>query len=214
MLVETRPVGPFAMNTYVVACPATRRAALVDAGGELDWVEGVIESNELELVYLLQTHAHIDHVAALPEAREAFPDAPIVLHADDMPLYENAHAQGAMFGLRIAKLPAVEQHVQDGDTIELGELTFDVMHVPGHAPGQVAFIEHDQSVALSGDLLFAGSIGRTDLPGCDPQAMVASLKRFTQELPGEMQVLSGHGPATTIGRELERNPFLRPGGLL
>lgn len=212
-ILETRPVGPFAMNTWLVGCPSSGEAALIDAGGAIEWVQERLAKHGLTLRYLLQTHAHIDHVAALAEARRAFPDAPILLHPADLPLYQSAPTQGRMFGFAIETLPPVDGHLEDGQVIELGTLRFEVMFTPGHAPGHVAFVEKAHGFALSGDLLFQGSIGRTDLPGCNPRDMIASLQRFTKTLPPEMRVLCGHGPATTIGRELAHNPFLRPGAL-
>ncbi len=207
IIIESIVVGPIQTNVYVVGCAHTRQGVIVDAGGN---AEGLLElgaNHELKITKILQTHAHIDHVAAIPEIKEAT-GAPIYLHPDDRVLWDNAPRQGAMFGIPVDPLPAPDEALADGQTIAVGELVAEVLLLPGHSPGSVAFYFADQSVMLSGDVLFAGSIGRVDLPGSDADAMRASLARV-KELPDDTRVLSGHGPATSIGREKQLNPFLR-----
>src|SRR5690606_33443233 len=123
-------------------------------------------------------------------------------------VYQSAPMAARMFGVTVGALPEIDRFIEEGEVIEVGRLSFEVMFVPGHAPGHVAFIERSLNAALSGDLLFAGSIGRTDLPGCNAAYMMESLRRFAQ-LPSEMRVFPGHGPATTVGHERRTNPFLR-----
>jgi glyoxylase-like metal-dependent hydrolase (beta-lactamase superfamily II) len=151
------------------------------------------------------THAHIDHIGAINEVR-AVHEVPVRLHELDLPYYERLSAQAAqMYGMTWDQPTATPVRVNDGDVLTCGALEFSVIHVPGHAPGHVSY--NGSGVALSGDLLFAGSIGRTDLPLSDPYAMDTSLAVFSS-LPIETVVYPGHGPATTIARELETNPFL------
>lgn len=207
LIIESLIVGPFQTNVYVVGCAKSREGAILDAGGNAAGLLKHAKDHDLNLSKILQTHAHIDHVAALSEIK-AETKAPIYLHPDEQPVYDAAPMQGQMFGFRISPLPPVDIHVVEGDIIEVGELRAKVMLLPGHSPGSIAFYFEEQGVIFSGDVLFAGSIGRTDLPGGDVRAMRASLDRL-KPLPPETRVLSGHGPATTIAQELRLNPFLR-----
>lgn len=211
-VISTRPVGPFQMNTYLVGCPETGDAALIDAGGDIEWVRAELESHGLTLRLLLQTHAHIDHVAGLSDAKSAWPDVPICLHPAGADMYRQAPQMGLFMGIRLAPLPAVERDLSDGETVEVGSLRLEVLFTPGHSPGHVAFVERSHGIAFSGDLIFLGSIGRTDLPGCDVSQMRDSLRRFMTEVDPATRVLSGHGPETTLEREIASNPFLRSGG--
>jgi glyoxylase-like metal-dependent hydrolase (beta-lactamase superfamily II) len=207
MVIDHLTVGPFQTNVYVVGCLKTRRGAIIDAGGDAPGLLRLIERHDLTLEKILQTHAHIDHVGALAQVK-ATTQAPIWLHPDDRVLYDGAVQQGLFFGIPIEALPPVDHWLADEQVIELGELRAQVLLLPGHSPGSVAFYFEAQEVIVSGDVLFSGSIGRTDLPGSDPRAMTRSLARL-KRLPAATRVLSGHGPATTIGQELRVNPFLR-----
>jgi glyoxylase-like metal-dependent hydrolase (beta-lactamase superfamily II) len=207
IIIESLTVGPIQTNVYVVGCPETRSGAIVDAGGNAAGLLELAERHELAIEKILQTHAHIDHVAAIPQVRAEI-DAPIYLHPDDDQLWQMAPQQGQMFGIKVDPLPAYDHELADGDMIEIGELQAEVMLLPGHSPGSVAFYFADDSVVISGDVLFAGSIGRVDLPGSDRNAMKKSLERIAQ-LPDDTRVLSGHGPETSIGREKQVNPFLK-----
>lgn len=207
MIIESLTVGPIQTNVYVIGCPETHVGAIVDAGGNAPGLLEAAKRHELEIEKILQTHAHIDHVAAIPQVREEL-DAPIYLHPADAQLWQMAPQQGQMFGIQVDPLPDYDHELADGDVIEVGELTAEVMFLPGHSPGSVAFYIAEHDVVLSGDVLFAGSIGRVDLPGSDRNAMKKSLERIAT-LPDETRVLSGHGPETTIGREKQVNPFLK-----
>lgn len=199
--------GPFATNFYIVGCAATNDAAIIDSGYEgAKLVAGAGELG-VTVTKLLQTHAHIDHVAGLDEAK-ALTGAPIYLHPDEQPVYDAVPLQAQLYGLKVGALPPVDAALHDGQVIEVGELRAKVILLPGHSPGSVAFWFEDLGLLFSGDVLFAGSIGRTDLPGSEPAAMKRSLQRLTTELPDDTQVFPGHGPATTIGMEKKRNPFL------
>ena len=197
--------GPLMTNYFVVGCRTTGEAAVIDAGYDADGILALAE--DFDVTKILQTHAHIDHVAALSDVKERT-GAPIYLHPDDAPLYDNAAEQGRFFGYDIDPLPPVDETLADEQEIAVGELTARVLLLPGHSPGSVAFWFEELGVVFGGDVLFAGSIGRVDLPLGSPAQMRTSLERMTTLLPDDTRVLPGHGPETTIGMEKKRNPFL------
>lgn len=199
-------VGPMQTNIYLIGCKATGTGAIVDAGGNTDGVLARAEERGLELAKILQTHAHIDHVGGLAAMKERT-DAPIYLHEAELEMYNAVEQQGRMFGMQVDQPPEPDAYLEDGDTVELGDLTAEVLLLPGHSPGGIAFLFRDQGVIFSGDVLFAGSIGRVDLPGSDRDQMNQSLARL-KKLDDAIRVLSGHGPETTIGQEKNRNPFM------
>jgi len=200
------PNGSFAENCYLVADPQVREAVLVDPGEEAELFLDRLKAEGLRLREIWLTHAHIDHVAGV-SAVKAATGAPILLHPADRLLYDNAPTQAAMFGLHMDTLPPVDGALVDGQTVSVGQFAFEVRHTPGHSPGSVSFIGH--GLAFSGDVLFAGSVGRTDLPGGDTATLLTSIKTRLYTLPDDTAVLSGHGPATTIGEEKRTNPFVR-----
>ena len=200
-------VGPIQTSIYVVACPVKKEAVIIDAGGETSTLLKAIEENGWELKAIWQTHAHIDHVAGLNEAK-AKTGAPILLHRAEEPVYQSAVQQGLFFGIPTDPLPPVDQYVEDGEVVNVGDLQAQVLFLPGHSPGHVAFYFAEQGLFFGGDVLFAGSVGRVDLPGSSPAQMRQSLARV-KTLPEDTKVLPGHGPATTIGQEKQFNPFLR-----
>ncbi len=205
MRIDVRTVGPFEENCYLIVDEPTARAVLVDPGDEPERLIAMVRDADATLEAIWLTHAHIDHIGAINAVRVEYPVA-VWLHPLDLPYYESLSARAAqMYRVPWDQPEIAPTPLEDGDTLTCGTLAFTVMHVPGHAPGHVAYLCAD--VALSGDLLFAGSVGRTDLPLADPYAMDASLSRFAT-LPAATHVYPGHGPATTIGRELETNPFL------
>jgi hydroxyacylglutathione hydrolase len=205
MILQSHTVGPLQENCWLVADDASREAVLVDPGDEPDRLLAALDASGCALRAIWLTHAHVDHVGAVaPIARER--KVPVFVHPADRFFYDGATVMGAHYGMRIERLPAPGGTLGEGDTVSVGGLRFDVWHLPGHAPGHVAFIGH--GLCISGDVLFEGSIGRTDLPLCDPRAMHASLQRLATLAP-ETRVCPGHGSDTTIGRELAHNPFLR-----
>lgn len=206
LIVDSITAGPFQTNLYVVGCSKTKQGAIVDAGWDAPALLGLVQHHDLTLTKILQTHAHIDHVAALAPVVAAHP-VPVFLHPADRPLYDGVVQQGAMFGLPMDPLPPVTDWLEDGQIVEVGELTAKVILLPGHSPGSVVFYFEPQGVMLSGDVLFQGSIGRTDLPGSSWPAMQASLVKL-MTYPDDTVVYCGHGPATTIGNERNTNPFL------
>ncbi len=198
-------VGPLQENCWLLADPTARVAVLVDPGDEAPRLLSALADSGCTLQAIWLTHAHFDHLGAVAAIVRQH-DVPVRLHPLDRPLYDLAAASALRFGLTVEQPTTNTVPLADGDVLALGAAKFLVWHLPGHAPGHVAFIGED--LCVSGDLLFEGSIGRTDLPGCDPQAMQRSLERMTT-LPPETRVLSGHGEATTIARERTSNPFLR-----
>ena len=198
-------VGPLQENCYLLTDPEAQVAVLVDPGDEAETLLDAVAESGCVLQAIWLTHAHFDHLGAVA-AIVRHSDVPVRLHPLDRPLYDMAAASALRFGLTVESPPAQTLPLDEGDVLRCGNAEFTVWHVPGHAPGHVAFI--GGGLCISGDVLFAGSIGRTDLPGCDARAMRSSLERLAT-LPPETQVLSGHGDVTTIAREAASNPFLR-----
>lgn len=208
LFIDTFPVSPFMMNAVVLGCRVSGNAAIIDPGDEPERLLGVVESEGLEVSHILLTHGHVDHVAAVREVHEAT-GAPIHLHAADLPLYERVADQARAFGLRFdTELPPVDHELSDGEVIEIGELKVEVRHAPGHSPGSVCFVVSGApGVVVSGDVLFAGSIGRTDLWGGSYQQLMTSIRTKLMPLDDATLVYSGHGPISTIGDERQTNPF-------
>jgi glyoxylase-like metal-dependent hydrolase (beta-lactamase superfamily II) len=204
MKVEWVTVGPFQENSYLVHDPASGRAILIDPGDEASRIISMVRSAGAKLDAIWLTHAHIDHVGAIADIKREW-DVPVYLHPDDLVLFRRASHQAARYGLEIEQPADPERTLADGDELAVGSSRFRVHHTPGHAPGHVVFLS--DRVMLGGDLLFAGSIGRTDLPLSDPDAMEASLNHIATFDPDTV-VYPGHGPPTTIGAELATNPFL------
>jgi hydroxyacylglutathione hydrolase len=202
--IEWRTVGPFQENSYLVVDDTTGRAVLIDPGAEPEALLAMLETSGATLEAIWLTHAHIDHIGGIAAVKRVI-DVPVFLHPADRPLYDRGAVQAGFYGLPFEQPPAPDRALAEGDRLELGNLVFHVMHLPGHAPGHVAFVSGDR--VLSGDLLFAGSIGRTDLPFCDPAKMEESLERMCT-LPDSTVVYPGHGPPTSIGAERTTNPYL------
>lgn len=205
MRVETLTVGPLQENCYLLLDESTARAVLVDPGDEGDRLADAVRQVGAELDAIWLTHAHFDHVGGIEALRRAWPGVPVLLHAADAPLYDRAARSAASYGLSLEQPAPADRDIAEGDRVTLGALAFDVLHLPGHAPGHVAFVGH--GIAFVGDCLFAGSVGRTDLPLADPRQLGHSLDRLAA-LPPDTVVHPGHGPSTTIGAERETNPFL------
>ncbi len=200
------PNGMFAENCYVVVDEQTGECAIVDPGEEVGLILHKVEETGAKPVAIWLTHAHLDHVLGVPRIA-AETGAPVWLHPADRPLYDAVPDQARWFGLApAAPLPAPDQDLAHGAQLKVGALRFEVRHAPGHSPGSVCLV--GPGVAISGDVLFAGSIGRTDLPGGDFETLIASIERELLPLPDDTILYGGHGPETTIGRERHTNPFL------
>jgi glyoxylase-like metal-dependent hydrolase (beta-lactamase superfamily II) len=197
--------GPFAENTYLVVGPSGRRAMIVDPGIGSEPVWDVVCDRGLTVALILNTHGHLDHVAGNAFFKNQS-DAPIAIHRADVPFLENVSKQGAMYGLTIEDSPPADLELVEGVDLEFDGVTFDVIHTPGHTPGGVCLRRDGQM--LVGDTLFAGSVGRTDLPGGDWDALVASIRDKLFILPDDVLCLPGHEGETTIGRERRTNPFV------
>ena len=212
MILETRAVPPFFKNGYVIGCEDTRQGVVIDPGDEVHELLTALEHHQLEARYILLTHAHLDHVTGVGIARRAL-DVPVWLHKDDLFLYDGVVQQGQMFGIHVEKQPTPDRFYENGQKIEFGNYDVTVHHTPGHCPGGVCLaVKHRRKPEASlfvGDTLFAGSIGRTDLPGGDMDTLMRSIREVLFSFPDETPVYSGHGPATTIGEEKRTNPFLR-----
>ncbi len=204
MIISSVTVGPFEENCHLVMDEDSRAAVLVDPGDEGARIVREVKKAGADLKAIWLTHAHLDHIGGIAAVLREW-NVPVYLHPLDRPLYDGGAQQAAAYGLPFEAPPPPNRDLAEGDVMEVGALRFDVLHVPGHAPGHVAF--HGHGVVLSGDCLFAGSIGRTDFPLCDPAALERSLERLAA-LPGETQVYAGHGRLTTIGEEQRTNPFL------
>ena len=211
MIIETRAAGPFVENGFVVACERTREGAIIDPGDSVQELLAFAAAERLALRHILLTHAHLDHVTGVAAAKRAS-GAPIYLHRDDLFLYERVVQQGASFGVRVEPQPPIDVYYTPGQVISVGDLDVRPHHTPGHCPGGVclAVAKRGQPARelFAGDTLFAGSIGRTDLPGGDYQTLIASIRNVLFAFGDDAVVHSGHGPDTTIGRERATNPFL------
>lgn len=200
-------VGPLAVNCWLIVDEESRKLAIVDPGEDADRIVAAIRETGATPTEIWLTHAHFDHVGALEELLRSY-DVPVRMHPEELPVYTSAAMYAAAFGQRIEQPVATTVPVTEGDTLSVGDLTFAVMHTPGHSPGHVVI--HGHGIAIVGDCLFAGSVGRSDLPLASPSALAASLQRIAA-LPIETQVLPGHGSPTTVGTERRTNPFLNGG---
>jgi len=205
MLIETLTVGPVMTNCYIIACEDTKEAAVIDPGGDAKRILDTVQRMGVEVVYVLNTHGHFDHTLVNDAVIEVT-GAPLAIHEADAPMLTMGGG-AAWFGMKGSKSSA-DVLLHEGDTLKVGNLQLQVLHVPGHSPGGVAFYIASEGVVFSGDALFNMGIGRTDLPGGDYDQLIASIQTKLFALPAETVVYSGHGPATTIARERAGNPFL------
>jgi glyoxylase-like metal-dependent hydrolase (beta-lactamase superfamily II) len=212
MLLSTHAAPPFYKNGFLVGCEETREAVVLDPGDEVEDVLRAAAAGGLQVKHILLTHAHIDHVTGVGRAKAAF-GAPVHLHSADLPLYENVVAQGRMFGIAVDPQPPIDRYYTPGEVIRFGRYEVRAHHTPGHCPGGVCLQIGREGAEgrdlFVGDTLFAGSIGRTDLPGGDHATLIASITTVLFGFGDEARVYPGHGEPTTIGRERRTNPFLR-----
>ena len=212
MRVVSAAAPPFLKNGYVVWCEVSLDAVLIDPGDEVEELIAAVRANKLTVRHILLTHAHVDHVTGVRRAKTEF-DVPIWLHKDDVFLYKNAVQHGYMFGLRVDPPPPVDLFYEPGQIVRFGTQQADVLPTPGHCPGGVCLAigasDSEDRELFVGDTLFAGSIGRTDLPGGDLSTLLNSIRTVLFAFPDDAVVHSGHGPDTTIGEEKATNPFLQ-----
>jgi hydroxyacylglutathione hydrolase len=202
------PVTPFEQNCTVIWCEKTKRAAVVDPGGDLERIEQVLKQEGLTLEKILLTHAHIDHAGATAElARRA--NVPIEgPHRGDQFWIDNLPEAGSRYGFKYAEIFTPNRWLEQGDTVTVGEESLQVFHCPGHTPGHVVFVHPEQRFALVGDVLFQGSIGRTDFPGGNHGDLIRSIRHNLFPLGDDIRFVPGHGPMSTFGAERAHNPFV------
>lgn len=206
MFLDTVVVGPLQENSYVVACEKSKEAVIIDPGAEAERIYRVVTFHGLNLKYIMNTHGHLDHIGGIADLASRT-GAPFLLHQEDLYLLENLDQEPLQAYLQVPAPPAPQQLLQDGDCLTVGSLEFQVLHTPGHTPGSVCFLTGN--VLFSGDTLFANSVGRTDLPGGNPEQLLASIRAKLLPLADGVKVYPGHGNATTIGMERAYNPFLK-----
>jgi hydroxyacylglutathione hydrolase len=210
MILEMLTVGPFQENSYIIGDEDSGAGVVVDPGDEAARIALAVEQTDLEVGSIIATHAHIDHVGAVAALADEYA-CPVLMHAESEPMLMQLPTQAMMMGLKFGKVPAVDRHISDGEVLEVGKLRLHSLYTPGHAPGHLAFYIEDEGVVLSGDALFAGSVGRVDLPGGSMEVLMRSIEERLLTLPDETWVYPGHGPRTSIGNERTSNPFLQGG---
>lgn len=213
LLVETFPAGPLQCNCSVLACPDTKQAVIVDPGGERERIAEIVRHYDLTVSSIIHTHAHLDHIYGTKDVKQAH-GGQICLHRGDLFLYDGLAMQCAMFGVPKQDVVPVDRFVEHGDKVELGTLSLDVIHTPGHTPGSLCFEVSDgaKTIVFAGDTLFRRSVGRTDLPGGDARALQRSIRERLYTRTPDAIVVPGHGPSTTLGEEAKANPFVRAAG--
>ena len=206
MIVKQLSLGAIGTNCYLVGCEQTKEGVVIDPGDEANVILREIQATELTIKFILNTHAHFDHILANGPMVQAT-GAPLALHPLDLPLLR-ANGGAALFGIEVPPSPEPTIELAEGDTISFGNHTLEVLFTPGHTPGHVSFYEAKAGIIFDGDVLFAGGIGRTDLPGGNYETLMRTITQKLMVLPDETVVYSGHGPMTTIGQERASNPWL------
>jgi hydroxyacylglutathione hydrolase len=207
------PVTPFQQNCTLLWCEKTKKAAVVDPGGDLPRIREAIAQSGVSVEKIILTHGHIDHAGGAAELREELGVPVEGPHEADRFLLDRLAEQGRTYGFE-ARPVTPDRWLNEGDTVTVGDLTLDVLHCPGHSPGSVVLVSQSQRFALVGDVLFQGSVGRVDLPGGDGKALIRSIKDKLLPLGDDIAFICGHGPTSTIGQERETNPFLQGDGLI
>jgi hydroxyacylglutathione hydrolase len=218
MIIEEITVTAFQQHTRVVGCEETKRAICIDPGDDSAAIVDAIRKHGFDLQAIAVTHAHLDHIGGVAALKSLRPNADIMIHKEDEFIYEALPEQAgwigiprnqwAQFGLQFDAPPKADGYWYDGQRYRVGEIDFEVIHCPGHTPGHVVLYARDEKKVFVGDVLFAGSIGRTDLPGGSTEQLLESINNKLLPLGDDVEVYSGHGPVTTIGRERRTNPFL------
>lgn len=207
MLLNTVVVTEFMTNCYIVGDDSTREAVVIDPGGEAEKILKEVEKMGVTVTAVVNTHAHVDHIGALKDVKDAL-GVSVMLHPGELPVLKSASRMARLFGVTIDDPPEPDRLLKEGDEIAVGGMSLKVLETPGHSPGGISLVTSDGKVCFAGDSLFAGSIGRTDLPGGDYKTLIESIKSKLIPLGDDVKVFTGHGPATTIGTERRYNPFL------
>ena len=208
--IQTMPVGAFQCNCSIIGCSETKEAIIVDPGEEAAKIVAIVRKQGYRVKYLLHTHAHLDHIGATADVKKEL-GGEVVLHKDDIFLYDQAHIQAMMMGLpAVTTPPPVDHFLEDEERYALGKGYIKALFTPGHTPGSASFLIDTgaDQVLFAGDTLFRRSIGRTDLPGGDSNVIAKSIKNRLFTLDGDTQIVAGHGPGSTIGEEIHENPFV------
>jgi len=218
MIVETFVQTAFQQNTRVVSCGITREAICIDPGEPSAEVAGYIRETGLDLKAIILTHGHLDHIGGTAALKREFPDAEVLLHEEEEDLYTSLPQQPLLMGIQPHQFAALGMDYEDppnptrfvehGEVLDVGELKFEIRHCPGHTLGHIVLVEPDRQVVFTGDCLFSGSIGRTDLPGGNYGRLISSINDQVMTLGDDFKVMCGHGPDTTVGKERAGNPFL------
>lgn len=208
MTLHVLPVGLLQCNCSILIDETSATAVVVDPGDNIDEIEAILRQAQARVTMILITHAHIDHIGGAAQLKRVT-GAPVYMHKGDDDLYRALEVQAAWLQMETPDRTDIDQHLKDGDLLPFGGDSWEVRHTPGHTPGSVSLLLPQENLLLAGDTLFKDSIGRTDLPGGDTKKIMSSIKNKLLTLPDETEVICGHGPQTTIGRERLRNPFLR-----
>ncbi len=205
MKIETIVVSPFQQNARILICTETKCGILVDPGDEAEKILARVKELEVKIEYIIATHGHVDHIGAVADIQRIL-QVPFYMHQEDVPFLQSLPRYGYTFGMKNVKIPTVSRYFQDGEIVQFGKISGKAIHVPGHSPGSLCY--HFGEDLLAGDVLFNGSIGRTDLPGGCYESLENNIRTRLYVLPSNTRVYSGHGPITTIGKEKESNPFV------